>query len=280
MTSPSGTSFVAPDDSYFEQFPDEFCLTWFPHNDCSYTLDEKKINEKLKNDCGYVLTRSLLRCEIIAAGYLRQNNINPKDISTILGKYLSQPNVKLNIHNDHKSCIILFPSMKQVCINIFQNFNKFHKCDGIQHPKFYDMRCGIVGFPKNDIYNKKTKNLQTFYNLLNKYDRQLQSFPCEVDFCDLFYMFEYIVHRMEKTPNVQAKGRWQPQNKDEMKTFTCEMEIIDCAVMRDLENDSVHCRIEYLGKKSEHKWKAITATIPLDISKEMHSGLIKMIALF
>ena len=120
-----GQSVATSDNIHFECEDDECCLMLTRPMDCSHIFDEK---HDTKSDNGnsriFVKTMGCKRCELIASGYLRKNWVNPKDISTTIAKYFAQNNkISLNVCNDHHNCMILFPSMKKVCINFSKMFN-------------------------------------------------------------------------------------------------------------------------------------------------------------
>ena len=246
-TISSGCSVTDIDDSYFEKHSDEICVTWFPHNECSYVIDNCKqtsTNSKMKMDKNvqFVLTRGNIRCEVIATGYLRQNFINPKDINTIISKYLSPRNIQISVENDHQKCLIFFPSMKRVCISISHAFEETAF-------RFFDSRFGVIGIPNN--CNKKNNDIKTFYTLLNKYDSKLRSMYSEIDFCDIHELFGDIINTFEKGSETKDIDAYV--NRDPF-----DMEVIDCAVSR--ASNSIHHSIEYCGKLTENMWDDVAET--------------------
>ena len=145
---------------------DEFCLMVSHPMDFSQIIDEKHdTNSDDSNATMFVKTMGYKRCELIACGYLRENCVNPKDISTIIAKYFAQNcKISLNICKNHHNCMILFPNMNQVCITFSKmfNFNKDNGCKRCNNIRFY---CGIIGIRQIDKEkNGKNENINNSNN--------------------------------------------------------------------------------------------------------------------
>ena len=162
---------------------DDFCMLWSHKFDCfiePHTLGianvaQIDVTEKENNNDvvakGITLVYGKTKCELIATGYLRSNFINPNDIYTIIVGYLGENScsVDMCIKNRHNYCMILFPSMQQVCIKFSQMITSNHGCEALGCRGYFSCRCGIIGIPKVKQLQFQVEdsisqwNLQTFY---------------------------------------------------------------------------------------------------------------------
>ena len=242
-TISSGCNVSDIDDSYFKKHSDEICVTWFPHNECSYVIDaydQTHVNSRMKldKDAQFVLTNGLFTCEIIATGYLRQNLINPKDINTIISKYLCQTKIQISAENKDQKCLVLFPSMKRVCINLSHVFEA-------NHSSRIDARFGIIGIPQNDEHI----NIKTFYKLLHKYDSKLRSSYWSVNLAGIRRLVGYIFNKFEKDD--------RKINNNNNKQHSFDMEVVEYSVCRTRAANCISFSIEYCGKLTRNHWGVV-----------------------
>ena len=235
----------------------EFCMFMSHPHDCSYTVEGRHTHTKQNksNSVRFVKTSGYKRCEIMACGYLRKHLINPRDISTIIGKYLRENNkVELKISNDHMYRMFLFPSMKQVCINFCKIFNFTENGCNFGNCNRMCLHCGIIGIPQmtcnisidnscSENKNKSKSNdkvgMTTFFNLLNV--------CCAQNDSGLDFSFEKMKDSLEST---LKRMRAEKDNVNTTNINNCnkqigDIEIIDCPMMRTSGTNKMAYRINY-----------------------------------
>ena len=226
-------------DNDFQCHRDEFCMLWARNNDCAVSIKGRTDNCKRDRDnainTGFIKTRGYIQCQWIVCGYLRKNGVNPKDINTIIAEYLSDNGcIEFSISNDHNACMILFPSMKQVCIHFSKIFNLekncHHGCFEVACVNCY-FCCGLVGIPHTDSNNdknnnicKQTKQIQPNMKTIHQLLRNRENYDiCGEVTCGL--MLSGIKRSLLKYNN-------ENENKNNFKEIEdVDVEIVDCHVI-------------------------------------------------
>ena len=237
------------DDIDFECQPDEFCMLWRPLKDNSSNVEgntDKISNGEISN--GFATTRGYIRCKLITCGYLRKNFVNPKDITTIIAKYLTDNDKIELIVSNYQSFTILFPSMKQVCINFAKifNFNKDSEYSWLHHIRF---SCGIIGIPQN---NKATNNnhfsMKTLYNVIHKRNciDQIPGWLHNLRYWQVSFNSGKNLEVKNDNNNNNTNGDTTTDNSDDCDEQQFELESVKCVLQRvnrsAVDTVVAHCR--------------------------------------